>query len=58
MPRLSKITMAIRPREWERSAARRSWTHSGAAPVGQLEVQRAVAPVDQSEAVLLEVLAA
>jgi hypothetical protein len=31
MPRLSKITMATRPRERERATARRSWAHSGAA---------------------------
>jgi hypothetical protein len=59
MPRLSKITMAIRPRERERWTARRSWAHSGTArrPSASRPVQVAVAPVHQPEAVLLEVLA-
>src|SRR6266498_3611276 len=30
-PRLSKITMAILPRAWERATARRNWATSGAA---------------------------
>ena len=36
----------MRPRWWERAAARRSWATSGAAAVGQLEVQPPVTPVD------------
>src|SRR6266702_5378284 len=57
MPRLSKITMAILPRERERATARRSWAHSGTArrPSGHRPVQVPVAPVDQPKAVLLVV---
>jgi hypothetical protein len=47
--------MAMRPRALERWTARRSWAHSGAAALGQGEVQLTVAPVDQPEAVPLGV---